>query len=112
LPSSNCSTISATKSGPTTGYTSSNSSPTNCEQPLAALRRRAASGAPIPTDSHPRQYRQIHALLHRRQHTNLFQPSFKLKEKKRIGARVIKRYHPPVPPMDRVLTHAQVGEEA
>ena len=46
-----------------------------------------------------------------RLHTNLFQPSFKLKEKKRIGARVIKRYHPPVPPMDRVLTHAQVADE-
>jgi len=47
-----------------------------------------------------------------RLHTNLFQPSFKLKEKKRIGARVIKRYHPPAPPMDRVLAHAQVADEA
>jgi hypothetical protein len=47
-----------------------------------------------------------------RLHTNLFQPSFKLKEKKRIGARVIKRYHPPVPPTDRVLAHAEVGEES
>jgi hypothetical protein len=47
-----------------------------------------------------------------RLHTNLFQPSFKLKEKKRIGARVIKRYHPPVPPMDRVLAHAEVAEES
>jgi hypothetical protein len=47
-----------------------------------------------------------------RLHTNLFQPSFKLKEKKRIGPRVIKRYHAPAPPMDRVLTHAQVTDEA
>ena len=47
-----------------------------------------------------------------RLHTNLFQPSLKLKEKKRIGARVIKRYHPPVPPMGRVLVHAEVGEES
>jgi hypothetical protein len=47
-----------------------------------------------------------------RLHTNLFQPSFKLKEKKRIGARVIKRYHPPEPPVARVLAHAQVAEEA
>jgi len=47
-----------------------------------------------------------------RLHTNLFQPSFKLKEKKRIGARVIKRYHSPAPPVDRVLAHAQVTEEA
>lgn len=47
-----------------------------------------------------------------RLHTNLFQPSFKLKEKRRIGARVIKRYHPPAPPMSRVLAHAAVAEEA
>jgi hypothetical protein len=47
-----------------------------------------------------------------RLHANLFQPSFKLKEKKRIGARVIKRYHPPAPPVDRVLAHAQVTDEA
>ena len=47
-----------------------------------------------------------------RLHTNLFQPSFKLKEKTRIGARIIKRYHPPVPPMDRVLAHAKVDEDS
>lgn len=41
---------------------------------------------------------------------NLFQPSFKLQEKTRIGARVIKRYHPPVPPAARVLTHPGVAE--
>jgi hypothetical protein len=38
-------------------------------------------------------------------------PSFKLKEKKRVGARVTKRYHPPAPPMSRVLAHATVTEE-
>ncbi|OWK25402.1 hypothetical protein AJ87_10480 [Rhizobium yanglingense] len=38
-----------------------------------------------------------------RLHGNLFQPSFKLQEKTRIGARVIKRYHPPVPPVDASL---------
>lgn len=47
-----------------------------------------------------------------RLHTNLFQPSFKLKEKKRIGARVIKRYHPPTPPAARVLAHAAVDEKS
>jgi hypothetical protein len=36
-----------------------------------------------------------------RLHGNLFQPSFKLKEKKRIGARVIKRYHTAEPPIAR-----------
>lgn len=41
---------------------------------------------------------------------NLFQPSFKLQEKTRIGARVIKRYHPPIPPAARVLAHPNVAE--
>lgn len=45
-----------------------------------------------------------------RLHTNLFQPSFKLRQKTRIGARVIKRYHPPVIPADRVLAHAAVDD--
>ena len=45
-----------------------------------------------------------------RLHVNLFQPSFKLREKTRIGARVIKRYHPPMPPLERVLAHAEVVE--
>jgi hypothetical protein len=53
---------------------------------------------------------RLHAAA--RLHTNLFQPSFKPKEKKRIGARVIKRYHSPVPPVDRVLAHMQVTDEA
>ncbi len=44
-----------------------------------------------------------------RLHGNLFQPSFKLREKTRIGARVIKRYHPPVPPAARVLAHPNVA---
>src|SRR5215467_13681550 len=43
-----------------------------------------------------------------RLHTNLFQPSFKLKQKTRIGARVIKRYHPPALPAARVLAHTAV----
>ncbi|WP_342211658.1 integrase catalytic domain-containing protein [Neomesorhizobium albiziae] len=45
-----------------------------------------------------------------RLHGNLFQPSFKLREKTRIGARVIKRYHPPAPPVARVLAHPEVAE--
>lgn len=47
-----------------------------------------------------------------RLHTNLLQPSFKLRSKTRIGARVIKQYHPPVPPAHRVLSHEAVTEEA
>jgi hypothetical protein len=36
-----------------------------------------------------------------RQHTNFFQPSFKLKDKQREGAKVIKRYHVPATPCVR-----------
>ncbi|WP_245485749.1 MULTISPECIES: hypothetical protein [unclassified Mesorhizobium] len=43
-----------------------------------------------------------------RLHGNLFQPSFKLREKTRIG--VIKRYHPPAPPVERVLARPEVAE--
>ena len=39
---------------------------------------------------------------------NLFQPSFALKQKTWIGARVIKRYYPPALPAARVLAHAAV----
>lgn len=35
--------------------------------------------------------------------TNFFQPSFKLKEKVRTGARVVKRYHAPQTPCSRLL---------
>lgn len=45
-----------------------------------------------------------------RLNANLFQPSFKLQEKTRIHARVIKRYHPPVPSAARVLAHPKVAE--
>jgi hypothetical protein len=46
-----------------------------------------------------------------RLYINFFQPSFKLKEKKRDGARVSKKYHPPLTPCDRLLLHASVSEE-
>ena len=45
-----------------------------------------------------------------RLHGNLFQPSFKLREKRREGARVIKRYHAPEPPVMRALMHAAVSD--
>lgn len=43
-----------------------------------------------------------------RLYVNFFQPSFKLKEKRREGARVIKRYHPPSTPYERALAHPKV----
>ena len=43
-----------------------------------------------------------------RLHVNFFQPSFKLKEKRREGAKVIKRYHAPATPYERALAHSKV----
>jgi hypothetical protein len=45
-----------------------------------------------------------------RLHINFFQPSFKLKEKRREGAKVIKRYHAPATPYERALAHSAVDE--
>jgi hypothetical protein len=42
---------------------------------------------------------------------NHFQPSFKLAEKSREGAKVKKRYHPPATPYQRLLADARVPEE-
>ena len=42
---------------------------------------------------------------------NFFQPSFKLAEKKRVGARVSKRYHAPATPSARLLQSDSVPEE-
>ncbi len=45
-----------------------------------------------------------------RQHVNFFQPSFKLKDKRRDGAQVVKRYHVPATPYARALAHPKVGK--
>jgi hypothetical protein len=42
---------------------------------------------------------------------NFFQPSFKLAEKTRVGARVIKRYHPPATPCARLMASAEIPDE-
>lgn len=42
---------------------------------------------------------------------NFFQPSFKLKEKHRDGATVIKRYHRPATPYQRLLDDARTPED-
>ena len=46
-----------------------------------------------------------------RLHVNFFQPSFKLKEKRREGAKVIKRYHAPATPYERALAHPKVSRK-
>jgi hypothetical protein len=43
---------------------------------------------------------------------NFFQPSFKLAEKHRDGARVRKRYHPPLTPCQRLLADPRTSQEA
>lgn len=45
-----------------------------------------------------------------RYYVNFFQPSFKLKSKTRVGARVSKVYHPPLTPCCRVLASDQIAE--
>lgn len=42
---------------------------------------------------------------------NFFQPSFKLASKTRVGARVVKRYHPPETPSSRLLQSEAVPAE-
>jgi len=43
---------------------------------------------------------------------NFFQPSFKLKEKRREGAEVMKRYHSPSTAYERALAHPMLPEAA
>ena len=43
-----------------------------------------------------------------RLYVNFFLPSFKLAEKRREGAKIIKRYHDPLTPYERALRHSQV----
>ena len=45
-----------------------------------------------------------------RLYVNYFQPSFKLQERIRVGAKVKKSYHPPATPCDRLLAHVGVVE--
>jgi hypothetical protein len=47
-----------------------------------------------------------------RVYVNFFQPSFKLVSKQRDGARVRKRYHPPLTPYQRLLASSRIDETA
>jgi hypothetical protein len=44
-----------------------------------------------------------------RQYVNYFQPSFKLKSKTRVGAKVHKLYHKPATPCERLVAHASIS---
>jgi hypothetical protein len=47
---------------------------------------------------------------HARLYVNFFLPCFKLKSKTRVGAKVSKKYEPPVTPYERLLANAQVTD--
>ena len=51
-----------------------------------------------------------HLYSRMRLYVNFFQPSFKLIEKTRDGARVTKRYHPPLTPFQRVQAHPAIAQ--
>lgn len=56
--------------------------------------------------------RALHRLYEvARQYVNFFQPSFKLLDKTRDGAKVKKRYHPPTTPCERLLMDTRVSEK-
>ncbi len=78
------------------------------EQKNGAIVRRLVGYGRLEGIAAAEALRRLYAAA--RLHVNLFLPSFKLREKKRIGARVIKRYHDPVPPVARVLGHPVVNE--
>jgi len=46
-----------------------------------------------------------------RLYVNFYQPSFKLATKARDGAKVMKRYHPPATPCERLIADARTSEE-
>jgi hypothetical protein len=46
-----------------------------------------------------------------RLYVNFFQPSFKLRERSRLGSKIKKVYYPPATPCDRLLAHAHVPEK-
>ena len=47
-----------------------------------------------------------------RLHVNQIQPSFKLREKVRVGAKVTKRWHPPATPADRALASGRIDADS
>ncbi len=47
-----------------------------------------------------------------RLYVNFFQPSFKLKSKTRVGAKVTKKYHLPATPYERLLNDDRVTDES
>ncbi|KIG16814.1 Mobile element protein [Enhygromyxa salina] len=46
-----------------------------------------------------------------RLYVNIFQPSFKLKSKERVGSKIKKVYYPPTSPAQRLRAHSQIDDQ-
>lgn len=79
------------------------------EQKNGAVVRRLVGYARYEGLEHARRLSRLYEAA--RLFVNFFQPSFKLKEKTRTGARVSKRYYAPATPCERLLEHAEVPED-
>ncbi|MBI2959227.1 MAG: transposase family protein [Betaproteobacteria bacterium] len=78
------------------------------EQKNGAVVRRLVGYGRLSGMAATRALAQLYAVA--RLYINFFQPSFKLKSKVRDGARVIKTYHPPMTPSDRLLQAPSVDQ--
>jgi hypothetical protein len=79
------------------------------EQKNGAVVRRLVGYGPLEGRPGAAALAKLHAVA--RLHVNFFQPSFKLKAKRREGAKVIKQYHRPATPCERLLASDRVSLE-
>src|SRR5215831_19222781 len=81
-------------------------------RPLSNRRMGRLSVGSLDTGGSRASRRRVLARLYAaaRLYVNFFQPSFRLKEKRREGANVIKRYHAPATPCERALAHPAVDK--
>jgi hypothetical protein len=79
------------------------------EQKNGAVVRRLVGYGRLSGRAETQALAQLYAVS--RLYVNFFQPSFKLKSKRRDGARVHKTYHPPMTPCDRLLSLPTVTEK-
>lgn len=78
------------------------------EQKNGSIARRLVGYGRLSGRAATQALAQLYAVS--RLYINFFQPSFKLKSKTRDGARVHKKYHPPMTPCDRLLGLPSVAE--
>jgi len=79
------------------------------EQKNGAVVRRIAGYRRLEGMEAARELARLYAAT--RLFVNVFQPSYKLMDKERDGAKVRKRYHPPTTPCDRLLQDLRTGDE-